>query len=345
MRDAVLYLARLLGLFALAQFLTRKRLRILCYHGFSLGDEHEVLPHVFMRREVFARRMQILKRRGLPVIPLDDAVRKLQAGEINNAETVITFDDGWLSNLTVAAPILDQLDFPACVYVTTAHLTAGPEVFNVLLYYMLVRTRERTLTLQGLHPTIDGSYPIEGDPVALKDQLAENAERAFPELSEQQRLLHPIAAALGFDLGQLLANGRFQLLQRSEIEALHRRGFDVQLHTHTHRLPEDSFEGMADEITRNREALSALLGGVPSHFCYPSGRYRPQHLEWLRKLDIDSATTCDPGMNGKAAEVLRLGRYLDGNHLGDIAFEAEVCGVRELFRVLRSRLMPARRAP
>ena len=341
MRLAVLYLARLLGLFAAAQYLTRKRLRILCYHGFSLGDEHEVLPHVFMRREVFERRMQILKRRRLPVIPLDEAVRKLQAGEIRNAETVITFDDGWLSNLTVAAPILDGLHFPACVYVTTGHLAAGPEVFNVILYYMLVRSRGRTLVLDGLDPGIDGSYAIEDDPVALKDRLAAAAERAFPDLSDQQRLLRPIARALGFELDELLAGGRFQLLRRSEIGALHERGFDIQLHTHTHRLPEDSFETVADEITRNRQALTALLGTTPSHFCYPSGRYYPQHLEWLKKLSITSATTCDPGMNDSRTGVLRLRRYLDSDRGSDLVFEAEVCGLRELLRITRSRLAPA----
>src|SRR5262249_43485034 len=190
---------------------------------------------------------------------------------------------------------------------------------------------------------IDGSYAIEGDPVGLRDLLAERAERAFPDLLDQQRLLRPIAAALGFELEQLLARGRFSLLRRDEIDSLHRRGLDVQLHTHTHRLPEDSFESMADEVPRNRQVLSALLGPVPSHFCYPSGIYRPQHLEWLRKLDIGSATTCDPGMNDRTTGVLRLRRYLDSDHLSDIAFEAEVCGLRELLRLLRSRLSPARR--
>jgi peptidoglycan/xylan/chitin deacetylase (PgdA/CDA1 family) len=339
-----LYVARFLGAFAIAQRLTRKRLRILCYHGFSLGDEHEVAPHTFMRRETFERRMRILKKRRVPVIALDDAIRKLKAGRIKDAETVITLDDGWASNLTLAAPILEMFGYPACVYVTTEHLTAGTEVFNVALYYMLSRSPLRTLRLEGLHPAINGSYEIDSNPVTLLLRLIEAAESAFPRLSDRQQLLRPIARALAMDLDQVLANGRFRLLNRPQMKSLHALGVDIQLHTHTHRLPDENFDSMAEEITRNRQALQETLGTTPSHFCYPSGQYRPQHPGWLKKMGIESATTCDSGLNGPDADLLLLKRYLDSDEVTDIAFEAEVCGLRYLVRTLRSRMRGSSKA-
>jgi peptidoglycan/xylan/chitin deacetylase (PgdA/CDA1 family) len=336
-QSAVLYAARFLGLFSIAQYLTRQRLRIICYHGFSLGDEHEVEPHMFMRRETFERRMQILKRR-VPVIALDEAVRYLKSGEIRNAETVITLDDGWVSNLSVAAPILERFGFPACVYITTEHLSAGTEVFNVALYYMLCRSPRQSLKLQGLHANLDGSYEIGHSPSALHCKLIQAAENAFPSLSDRQQLLGPIARALDLDINEVLANGRFQLLNRAEIKLLHNRGVSIQLHTHTHRLPESSFEKMAPEIISNRDALQALLGTVPRHFCYPSGRYSPQHLLWLRNLGIASATTCEPGLNRWDTDPLQLKRYLDSDSFSAIAFEAEICGLRALVRGWRAKL-------
>jgi peptidoglycan/xylan/chitin deacetylase (PgdA/CDA1 family) len=336
-RSAALHGARLLGVFALAQLLTRKRLRILCYHGFSIVDEHEVMPLVFMRRETFERRMQILKRRRIPVISLADAVNKLKAGKVDRAETVITFDDGWSSNLSVAAPVLEALHFPACIYVTTEHLDAGTEVFNVVLYYMLCRTSRNTLKLEGLDPTIDGSYDMEPDPVGVQRAIIAAAERAFPALSDRQRLLLPISAALGFDLHEILGGGRFRLMHRGELETMHGRGFDIELHTHTHHLPAGTFEQTQDEITRNRRALAEILGVDKNHFCYPSGEYTPQHLQWLTQLGIESATTCEPGFNGTETDVLQLRRYLDSEAVSDISFEAEICGLRELVRTIRRR--------
>lgn len=339
LRAAVLYVLRSLGGFALAQRITRNRLRILCYHGFSLGDEHEVAPVMFMRGTIFERRMQILKRRRVPVVTLQDGVEKLRTGQIKSAETVITLDDGWASNLSVGAPILEKFGYPACVYITTEHLNAGAEVFNVALFYMLFRSRGRTLRLEDVHPAIDGSYEVTQDVEPLTIELISAAERAFPRLSDRQRLLRPIAQALDMDIDRVLEHDRFRLLQKREIEELFKRGFDIQLHTHSHRLPDTSFEAMADEIVQNREALKEILGRTQSHFCYPSGRHRSQHLEWLLRLGIVSATTCDPGLNCSTSHPLLLHRYLDSDHTSDIEFEAEVCGLRDLARAVRTRFI------
>lgn len=337
-RLLTLHVARSLGAFALAQRLTRDRLRILCYHGFSLDDEHEVEPFMFMRGETFERRMQILRRRRVPVLALQEAVDKLRVGAIQNAETVITFDDGWASNLTVAAPILEKFGYPACIYITTEHLNAGAEVFNVALFYMLYRSRGQTLRLENLHAEIDGTYEIATDVEPLTIRLINAAESAFPRLSDRQRLLQPIARALGLDLDGVLAHDRFRLLRRGEIKELFNRGFDIQLHTHTHRLPDTSFEAVAEEIGRNREALTEVLGCRQNHLCYPGGRHRSQQLGWLERLGIVSATTCDPGLNRSSTHRLLLRRYLDSDSSSDIEFEAEVCGFRDLARAVRGRL-------
>ena len=334
-----LYVLRAAGGFKLAQLLTRRRLRILCYHGFSTGDEHEVTPHMFMRPGTFERRMQVLQRRGIPVIPLGEAVGRLAAGEIRHAETVITLDDGWTSNLTIGAPVLEKYGFPACIYVTTEHLDAGTEVFNVALHYMLCRSPRAQLKLAGLHPLLDGTYELRKDPDALAVTLITAAEKAYPALADRQQLLGPMAAALEMDLAEVLRNERFRLMTGKELLELDARGFDIELHTHSHRLPDRDFESMASEIERNRKALRAVLGNEKSHFCFPSGEYKPQHPEWLRRLGIASATTCDPGLNGPGSQVMLLKRYLDSDHVSDIAFEAEISGVRDLARGARAMLV------
>jgi peptidoglycan/xylan/chitin deacetylase (PgdA/CDA1 family) len=335
-RLLALYLIRAAGGFALAKFLTRKQLRILCYHGLAIGDEYEVAPHMFMRGSTFERRMAMLKKRGMPVIGLEEAVRRLDSHEIRHAETVITFDDGWASNLTIGWPILEKYNYPACVYVTTEHLAAGTEVFNVVLSYIVRRSVGKTFTLQGLHPVLDGTYTVPNQPDELIVALILAAERALP-LAERQRSLRPIAQALGFDLENVLKNDRFRLLTDTEIRTLYRRGVDVQLHTHTHRLP-DNLELVISEISENRAAVTRITGHIPRHFCYPSGEYSERHPEWLRRLEVLSATTCDPGLNGFDSSALLLKRFLDSDSFTDIAFEAEICGVREIARLIRRRL-------
>jgi len=332
-RSLVLYCLRAIGVFGLAKYLTRKELRILCYHGFSLGDEHEVSPGMFMRAETFEQRMRILRKRRIPVITLDEAIRRLPRGEIRNAETVITLDDGWASNLSIAAPILERYGYPACIYISTEHLEAGTEAFNVALSYMIRRSGRDTLTLAGLHPLIDGTYDIRTDTDAAIVDLIVRAQCALP-LSQRQRLLRPIASSLGLDLDQVMSDGRFHLLSPEQIRGAYRRGFDIQLHSHAHRLSDTDFDAAARDVDTNRRLVRDLTGAEPRHFCYPSGEYGVLHPEWLRKLGVASATTCNPGLNDASTPVMLLNRLLDSERKSNLVFEAEVCGVRELARHL-----------
>jgi len=342
MRWIALHVARALGVFSLAQFLTRRQLRILCFHGFSAGDEHELAPHVFMRPNIFERRLQILKKRRLAVIPLDEAVQRLKKDELCNGATVITFDDGWKSNLTIAAPILRRFGYPASVYVTTDHLDAGTVVFNVMLYYMLCRTKFRTFALKDIHSDIDGLYEIGSDPDELRVRLSTAVHAAFPNFVDRQKVLYSLAEALGMKLESLITHDRFQLLSRVELQQLHALGFDIQLHTHTHHLPRESFDKVRVEIEQNKRLLEEILGKSPNHFCYPSGEYTPEHLVWLAQLGISSATTCEPGLNAHGADVLQLRRYLDSDATSEILFEAQVCGLPHLVQTVRRKLARSR---
>jgi len=341
LRSILLRVIRLSGGFALARRLTRKQLRILCYHGFSIGDEYLIAPYVFMRSETFERRMRILRKWRLPVLSLSEAVDKLRAGAIASAETVITFDDGWASNLTIGAPILRKYGYPACIYITTDHLNGGTEAFNMALAQMVHESPKSALTLRNIHPLLDGEYRLEEDPAAAASLLVTAAAR-IGSVAERQRLLAPLAEALGIDYAGFMKGGRFQLLDRTQIRALADLGVSIEMHTHTHTLPDDTFEAMAHEILQNRDAIKELLGIEPRHFCYPSGKYTARHFDWLARLGISSATTCDPGFNGPGTPPLRLHRYLDNELTSDIEFEAEVVGVRELLRRTRAAISALR---
>ncbi len=79
---AFLYFSRLLGLFYLSRYVTRRALRILCYHGFSLADEHLFRPSLFITPETFARRLEFLQKHLFPVISLETAVARLATGDL-----------------------------------------------------------------------------------------------------------------------------------------------------------------------------------------------------------------------------------------------------------------------
>src|SRR6187401_1008988 len=95
LKTAFLAALKILGAFHLCRLLVRRRLRILCYHGLSTRDEHELDNILFMRPETFRRRLELLRKWGMRPLPLDEAVAGLPEDRLPHHAVVITFDDGW----------------------------------------------------------------------------------------------------------------------------------------------------------------------------------------------------------------------------------------------------------
>lgn len=66
--------------------------------------------------------MLVAERR---VLPLDELVSRLAAGDAPRFATAITFDDGYADNLEAAAPLLEEAGLPATLFVTSGAIGSG----------------------------------------------------------------------------------------------------------------------------------------------------------------------------------------------------------------------------
>ena len=89
------------------------------------------------------------------------------------------------------------------------------------------------------------------------------------------------------------------------------------------------------EISDNRDALEPITKSKRVHFCYPSGFWNPEQFRYLKQMGVKSATTCDSGFNYPETNPLALKRFLDGQCISQIEFEAEMSGFLEIFRKIR----------
>ncbi|MGD0013360.1 MAG: polysaccharide deacetylase family protein [Bryobacteraceae bacterium] len=89
--------------------MTAWRSAILTYH--SLDDSGSVIS---MPPERFRRQMEFLASSSVPVVPLDEALRRPNC-------VAITFDDGFRNLLDHAVPLLDRLRLPATIFVVSGY--------------------------------------------------------------------------------------------------------------------------------------------------------------------------------------------------------------------------------
>jgi hypothetical protein len=210
-------------------------------------------------------------------------------------------------------------------------------IFRLVVAYMLWKARGRVVDLREL---------VDGSDTSFDLGTSESRGRAFIRLvaamdakkmkiPEKNRLAAEIGARLGADYEDIARARLFTIMVPEEVRTLAAAGISFELHTHTHGTPQGA-EHFETEIATNRLAIQAMTGLNPRHFCYPSGRYRPEFLPWLQERAVVSATTCDPGLASNRSNPLLLPRFVDVNGLTSIEFEGWVSGAASFLSRQRS---------
>lgn len=307
--------AKAFGLFAFARYVTRRELRILCYHGLSVTDEHAWRPGLFMRQETLRGRLALLQRQGYPVISLSAAVDGLRRGVLPDNSVVITFDDGFYSVLSKGVPLFAEFRVPVTLYVTTYYVLHGSPIFRLAMQYATWKA-----TSFGRTSSSQADVWAEID---RGEKLASEAERRL--------VAAKYLGSLGIDWDEIIRTRSLSLVTRDELGELVRCGVDVQLHTHRHRLPTKR-DAVLSELEDNRNVLKDAVGTSLTHFCYPSGVWSSEHLPILAEAGVTSATTCDDGLNPQNSDLMTLRRFIDSDSKSLIEFEAETSGFKDLVR-------------
>jgi peptidoglycan/xylan/chitin deacetylase (PgdA/CDA1 family) len=313
LKQAILKAANGIGLAAAARRATRGRLRILCYHGVWVTPGYQFGDCLFIPPELFEARMIRLKRSGLPVLPLGEAVDRLAADDLPDGAVAITIDDGWVSTLTHMVPVLETCGFPATLYATTWYAGRDLPLVNVSVDYLL---------------RASGNAQLD------RDRIVGEIE-ALP-VGDRLGALRRLGASLGVDEAWLETR-QFNIMSADELAEAHRRGLDVQLHTHRHIELAENVAALPRELAENRSFLEgAIPGGRFDHFCYPSGSWHPEAGALLAANGVRSATLVTEGINAPGADPYALRRFLDARSISDSEFDAYLSGMLHLLAPLRA---------
>ncbi len=326
-----LFLSKWCGLFRLAKHFTKSGLRILCYHNFSQGDEIYWRPKLFIRPEIFRKRMDFLEQEKMHVLSLNQAVELLFKKKLPPLAVVITMDDGWYSNKLYAADILAEKSYPWTIYLTSYYSMKETPIFSLVIKYMFWKTRKKYIDINDSDLPFAGRFRIPDS--QLMNRIIDYGQ-SQPDNATRCALSRRIGELLDVAYDKIEKKRSLSLLTAPEIRELAKSGVDIQLHTHRHRWPQ-SKNMICREINENRSFIEMLTGKKAMHFCYPSGIWQPERFSCLTSLGIKSAVTCEPGINKPGANRYLLCRFLDGSDIHQMEFEAEISGYLEIFRQLR----------
>lgn len=266
----------------------------LMYHRVC-DDEHanvasgsDFLPNreLIVSAGAFDQQMAFLAQ-NYHCLSLPDALHRLKAGRLPERSAVVTFDDGYLDNLTLALPILRKHNVPATIYVATGLI----EHASVLWWYELEHlvTLQSSLSIRWRQRNMHFSMAD----LAEKRLAYQKLNRLFKDMSPSEQ--NDFMSALRGDC-QIRFNYASLVLRRHQLcELAADPLITIGAHTHHHlvlsRLPDIR---LRHEISRSRELLEEWLERPIKHLAYPfGGNQQACKREFVaaRELGFKSAVT------------------------------------------------------
>lgn len=242
--------------------------------------------------------------RWFTVLPLAEAVRRMQQGSLPPGAAAITFDDGYADNLQHAEPVLRRHGASATLFVATGFLDGGC-MWNDRVIEAVRRTRQTVLDLPDLLP----------QPLPVTDLAQRRA--AITQLIGRFKYLQMDArdrAVAVVERAAVVTAPDDLMLTSDALRRWHAAGQQVGAHTVNHPiLAQLADDAARDEIVRGRDDLQALLDSRIGLFAYPNGRpgsdYLPAHVDMVRALGFNAAVSTSWGAASARSPIYELPRF------------------------------------
>lgn len=238
------------------------------------------------------------------VLPLDEAVARLQAGSLPSRAVSITFDDGYADNFHVALPILQKHRLSATVFVATGFLDGGI-MWNDAVIEMVRNATGTHLDFEGLGL---GRHCIE---TTMDRQNAINrliSKIKYLEMQDRLEMVTRCVEKAKCTLPDTL------MMTSDELRQLRQAGMGVGAHTIHHPiLARLSSDDARQEIQGCKAVLTDILREPVPLFAYPNGKpgtdYLPEHVQMVREAGFSAAVSTVWGAANRQQDVYQLPRF------------------------------------
>jgi peptidoglycan/xylan/chitin deacetylase (PgdA/CDA1 family) len=285
---------------------------LVVYHSINEVREDRIRVPNIVTPAIFEAQIQFLASTAR-MISLQEYLDHVEQGKpILNKSIVVTFDDGYKDNLTLAAPILQKHGVPATFFITTEYIGAGKMKWEDQLSCSIRRSRVDAVTLD--LPGGQVSFPIG----TQKDKFkAINAlVRILGHLSQAEK--QQILEKLGNQLKVKCDDRADVMLTWEDVRQLaDTPGFSIGSHSVTHpHLTRIPLEEARFEVTHSRERIENETGHPVTLFAYPYGDFNQDVISALQSAGYKSAGTIEYGQNGILRDPFRLKRVQVPNQDG-----------------------------
>ncbi len=257
-------------------------------------------------RDRFAAQVRYFRQHFHP-IGLNEGAQMLARGDpLPPRALSVTFDDGYLDNLTHALPVLKTHGMPYALYVPTGGLDSGDMLWWDRVIGAVACTERQAVELAEL------GLVTQPETLSLAAWQRVNTVSRMLDLlwrlpSQQMRAsVERIERALRPRITPQLYAGR---LSSSQLRDLHAQGVEIGAHSVDHpNLALATSDETRQELLGSRSELEQLLQAPVPGLAYPGGRMRAETARIAQELGFEYAVATSSGNNQPPIDVFELRR-------------------------------------
>lgn len=294
---------------------------------------HRILPKkqlinnysgIIVSVENFEKQIVWLKKYKT-IISLDELLNIKSVEELKN-KVILTFDDGYLDNLTYALPILEKYSAPATVYITNRFLHGDATMWWEELNYILQNRKNLEFNFQGV------DYCFKADSPKSIDSTYKKLRALFVSLDykDQNILLSTLRG------NNPIMNFKSEVLDIQNLKKLASSSLiTIGSHTVNHLVLKQQNADMSfSEIAHSVSDLESILNKKIEHFAYPFGspnEVSPREVEFCKKIGLKTATTTSYGFYDLNSNLLMLPRIAIKDRTTEKHLRVKLSGFNGLF--------------
>ncbi len=279
----------------------KNKLSIMIYHQ-VLAELDPMRPSEPLK-DTFRWQMQWVKKYYHP-LSISSALKHLKNGTLPKNAVCITFDDGYINNLVVAAPILKELNIPATVYIATA-FSGGENMWNDRIIDLVTRPELSDIDLAAIDLP---SEPLSdtNSRIAVAHMLIKKIK--YREVDERKTLINQLYIA------NKAVEAPRRMMSPAQIKALDELGVEIGAHTVDHPiLTVLDAPAQREQISQSKKTLEACIGKPVNGFAYPNGKlnrdYDSVTRDIVADLNFDYAVSTNWGISTVKSDKFQLNRF------------------------------------
>lgn len=278
----------------------QNKLIILNYHRIRPNDPQFATSFddgIFtVNADQFFRQIKWLKRhtRILSEKDLIDQVitNKYNYRKFNSPSVVITFDDGYLDNYSIAYPMLRALQIPAIFFICTGMIWERKLRWWDILAYLIKKCRKSSIVVK------DQEYMLQNNRLEIIADIQLQMKQ-FP-MEQIHNYIQLISEACEINLPSEEIQDR-ELMTRNQIREMATHQMTIGSHTHTHQALSSLDDNMQQsEFIVSKQLLEQVISQPVKSISYPFGLYQYIPLsiqETARKCGYQLGFTSNFGVN------------------------------------------------